>query len=126
MRPSQQRVSCPPGAKEVAQEIGAFRREHPWDNLGAVIEATVTHDVPERAHCTRFRVRGAEDEPIEPGQDDGTGAHRAGLQGDDKRAAVQSPLATGCGSLAQGYELGVPGGVVGDLAYVAPTPDDRP
>ena len=83
---------------------------------------TTSHNEPT---APAFGVVCPEDHPIDPGQHEGAGAHRAGLERDDERAASQPPLAAGRGCCAQRDELGVPGRVAGGLAHVVAPPDDR-
>src|SRR4030095_21917 len=51
-----------------------------------------------------------------PGLDQGTGAHGAGLEGDDQGAAVEAPGAESGGGGAEGLQLGVGGGGALQLA----------
>src|SRR6185436_9301212 len=47
--PSGPRVRCPARAKEVVQQVSAFGRQDAGHHFGAVVEAPVAHDVPQRA-----------------------------------------------------------------------------
>src|SRR5690242_21319214 len=57
-------------------------REHARFNLWAVVQPRVREDVQDAAGSARLRVRGAVDNPRDPGEDDRPGAHRARLEGD--------------------------------------------
>jgi hypothetical protein len=82
-------------------------------------EAGVADEVEQGGDGAGLGVVGAEDQSGHPGLDQGTGAHGAGLEGDDQRAAVEAPGAEGGGGGAEGLQLGVGGGVALPLAAVA-------
>ena len=56
-----------------------------------MIQPGILHEVPQRSREARLRIGGAEHDPVQPRQHGGTGAHRARLQGDRERAAVEAP-----------------------------------
>ena len=74
--------------------------------------------LPERAREPRLRIRRAEHDAVDPREHDGAGAHRARLQRDVERAAVQPPRARDGARLPQRQDLGVRGGVLQALARV--------
>ncbi len=113
------------GAEEVVEERPTLLGEHPGEDLRAVVEPAVADDVPQTADGTGLGVVGAEHHPRHPGEDGRTGAHRAGLEGDDEGAARQAPLPPARGGRTQRDDLGVPGGVAPRLADVVPAPDGR-
>ena len=61
------------------------------DDLGTVVQPTVTHNVPQGADSTRPRLPSPEDDTGHARQHGSTSAHGAGLDGDGQRAAVQAP-----------------------------------
>ena len=63
------------------------------DHLGPVVEAPVADHVPEAADRAGLVVVGPEDHAGHPGQDRGTGAHRARLERHDEGAALEPPAA---------------------------------
>ena len=69
-------------------------------------------------------VPGAEDDAVDARGEDCSGAHGAGFEGDDERAAAQSPRAQGAGGFSQGDDFGVTSGVVVGFAAVPASTDD--
>ena len=94
------------GGEEVAQEGGGLVGQQPRRDLGAMVEPTVAHDVPQGAHGAQLVVVRPEDEAVDPGEHQRSGAHRAGLERDDEGATRQAPLATCGGRGAQRDDLG--------------------
>jgi len=71
-----------------------------------------------------FWIGGAEDEPVDPGQDDGPGAHGAGLQGHVKGATAEPPgFQMFCGG-PEGDDLSVGGGIIQAFRPVIAPGDD--
>lgn len=68
---------------------------------------------------TAFRVGRANDHTTHPGLYQGSGAHRAGFEGDQQGAVVEPPVAAQARCLPQGHQLGMPQGVTIQLAPVA-------
>jgi len=113
------------GREEPVQQGGRLVGQHPAEHLGAVVEPPVAHHVPQGAHGTGARFPGPEHDPVDPGEHRRAGAHRAGLEGDDERAAAEAPvIAVVPGGLAQGEDLGVGGGVAVDDPAVVAGADD--
>ena len=67
---------------------------------------------------------GAEDDAVDARGEDCSGAHGAGFEGDDERAAAQAPGAEGSAGFAQGDDFGVTCGIVVGLAAVPSSADD--
>jgi hypothetical protein len=109
------------GGEEGTEQSGAVAGEDAAVDLDAVGEAGVADEVEQGGDGAGPRVVGGEDEPGDPGLDEGAGAHGARLQGDDQGAAVQAPGPEGGGGDAQGLQLGVGGGIAPLLAAVAAT-----
>ena len=86
--------------------------------------ASVSQHVAQGARRARLRIPRAEDDTVNARGEDCSRAHRAGLKGDDERAARQAPRAERASGLAQRDDLGVAGWVVMTLATVPPSPDD--
>ena len=110
--------------EEGAQLHGGFLGEDAADDLGGVGHAGVAQDVAQGAGCAGLGVPGAEDDAVDARGEDGPGAHGAGLEGDDERAAAQSPRAQGAGGFSQGDDFGVTSGVVVGFAAVPASTDD--
>lgn len=81
-------------SEEVLQDCGAPVFEHASTHLGPVDIPTIANNVPHRPHGARLGLPRPEHEPIEPGEGDRTGAHRAGLQGHRDGATGQAPTIT--------------------------------
>ena len=110
--------SAAPG-KEIPEDGGAFIGQDPGDNLSLVIQAGVTGDIHERAGGPRLVVDGPVDEPLDPCQIDGAGAHGARFDGHVYGAAGQTPAAELFGRLADCQHFSVGSGILPLLALVA-------
>lgn len=107
-------------SEEGVEEGGAVGFEDAAADLGAVVEAAVADDVPEGADGAGLGLPGAEDEAGDAGQDEGAGAHGAGLDGHGEGAALKAPaVAEDGGGGAEGEDLGMGGGVAEALTGVA-------
>ncbi len=109
-------------AEEGVQHGRAFGLEYTPANFGTMVEATVTHHIPQRADRTGLGFPRAEDHAANPGQDQGPGTHRAGFQRHGQRCALQPPTVTvyPCRA-AQRQDLGMRGGVSERLSRIAGT-----
>ena len=87
-------------------------------DLEAMIEAKVLADRIERAEGSGAGVVAAVDHPVDAGVDEGSRAHRAGLEGDVRGEPVEAPTPTVAGGLTEGEHLGVRGGVFEEFAEV--------
>ena len=103
---------------------GGLLGEDSADHLGRVGHAGVAQDVAQGASGTCLRVPRAEDNAVDAGGENGTRAHRARFEGDDERAARQTPGSPGATSLTQRDNFGVTSGIVVRLAAVPPAADD--
>ena len=129
------RSGNPPPARVAAPRLSGARRRRrcsravdssartPWVTVDLVVEAGIGAEVVERARGAGLRVGGAEDQAVDPGGPQGAGAHRARLEGDDQGHAVEAPGAPGRGGVAEAEQLGVGGGVAGQLPLVVAAGD---
>ena len=117
-------VSAAATEEEGTQLHGGLLGEDPANNLGRVGHPGVAQDVAQGTRRARLRVPRAEDDAINAGGENGTRTHRAGLEGDDERAARQAPGSSGATSLTQRNDFGVTCGIVVRLAAVPPAADD--
>jgi len=106
------------GAEELAEDGAAGLGEHAGADRHAVVEAGVVAQREQAAGGAGLGVGGAVDEAGDAGVDEGSGAHRAGLEGDVEGGAVDPPAAGAATGLAQGDDLGVAGRVGVGLAGV--------
>jgi hypothetical protein len=83
-------------------------------------------DVPDGTGSACPRVLGTENETRNAAGEHCARAHCARLEGDDQRAVIEPPVAAGLPCRAQGYNLGMAGGVAADLADIAAAADDGP
>ena len=56
--------------EELVEQRGRLACQDTSNDLGAVVEPSVAHDVPQRAHRARLVVEGTEDDAFDPGDDD--------------------------------------------------------
>ena len=92
-------IRCP--LKKSSSSASDSSASTPADHLGPVVEPAVPDDVPERADGAGLGVVGTEHDAVHAGQHERAGTHRAGLERDHQRAALQPPLAAGPGGLAE-------------------------
>jgi hypothetical protein len=110
--------------KKIAKHRAALIGEEAGDNFNSMVELRVVHDAEDAAAGSGFGVVGGVDEAGDAGVEDGSGAHGAGFEGDVESAAtffckeaIVFERETGG---AEGYDLGVGGGVaVAEDAVVA-------
>jgi hypothetical protein len=76
-----------------------------------VIELRVVHDGEDGSAGTGFGVGGGVDEASDAGVKDGSGAHGAGLEGGVEGAIFEAVVVEVSAGFAEGYDLGVGGGV---------------
>ena len=67
----------------------AFGLEDPGDEFDVVVEPAVLGDVVEAPTGARLEVRCAVDDPMEPGEHRGAGAHDAWLERHHQRVALR-------------------------------------
>ena len=93
--------------EEGSQLHGSLLGEDSADDLGRVRHAGVAQDVAQGSGGTGLGVPGAEDDAINTGGKNRACTHRAGLEGDDERAARQAPGTPGAAGLTQGDDFSV-------------------
>jgi hypothetical protein len=96
-----------PLAEETPQQLGRLLGKSSLLHKHLVIQLRMVHDGQNRARRAGLGIAGSKDQPVKPRMDHGPGAHGAGLQRHIERAAVETIVADGMGSRAQGHELGV-------------------
>jgi hypothetical protein len=92
--------------EELLQQSGTFVAEDAAANGEAVVERRRRY-VNDGAAAAGFRVRGAEDDAFQAGQDRGERAHRARLERYVERASAKPPVAYGGAGFSYGLEFGV-------------------
>lgn len=83
-----------------------------------MVEAGVGGKIIECSGGACFGVGGSVDETAYAGCVEGSGTHRAGLQGGVEGAAGEAPAVESFGGAAEGQEFGVSGRIVCGLAFV--------
>lgn len=111
--------------EEVPQKGRCLILTQPAQHLRPVVEAAVSHDVPQRPHGSCFGVVSAVDQPLHPRQHDRPRTHGARLQRDHEGAGVQPPGPKSLAGRAQREHLCVGGRVARCLASVVGTSDYR-
>jgi hypothetical protein len=86
--------------EEVGEQPATFVGPDAGDDIGLVVEAGVGSKVVERTAGTGLGVGRTEHDPVHPGRQERTGAHGAGLQGDDQGASAQPPAPGAVGRVA--------------------------
>src|SRR5882724_7684874 len=84
----------------------------------------MVHDREDRATSAGFGVGGGVDEATDAGVEDGSGAHGAGLEGGVEGAVFEAVVVERAAGFAEGYELGVCGGVAVAEDSVLASADD--
>ena len=107
----------PFGGEIFLQDERALFLQYAADHLGAVVEPHGV-EVKEAAEGTGFGVGGAIIDAVQPGVDDRSGAHGAGLQRDIELRAGEPPALELFGGLQDGQQLGMRTGVLLGLAPV--------
>src|SRR4029078_1800215 len=79
----------------------------------------VLHEVAEGTGEPRLGIGGAEHDPVDPGEYDRPGAHRAWLERDVERAPVEAPRSDRLGCCSQREHLRMRSGVASQLSLVA-------
>src|SRR4029453_3479781 len=97
----------------------AFGLEDAAAYLDPMVEARITNNVEKRADRTGLLIEGAEDQPCDPSQHEGAGAHGAWLESDDKGQPRQPPRSQPPGRLPQREKLGVCSRIMPDLPLIA-------
>lgn len=110
--------------EEVLEEGGAVVAEDSAVDFYGVVEFLVAEDVVDAADCSCFFFPGSHDEGGDAGEEDGSGAHEAGFEGDGEGAAVEPPGAEVLGGLADGDDFGVGAGVFVCFSAVVAGADD--
>ena len=113
-------------SKEGAQYIAAFMLHEPGVEPRLVVEPPIFEQVHQGAAATGFGVGRAIVHLVDAGEDDGAGAHGAGLEGDVETRAFKPPALEVGGGLGDGQDLGMGGGVLEDFALVVGFADDLP
>ena len=100
------------GEKKVAEHGAALFGEEAGGYFDFVIQLGMVHDGEDAAAGSGLGVGGGVDEATDAGVEDGSGAHGTGFEGDVEGAVVEAVVAEVKASLAEGYDLGMGGGVV--------------
>src|SRR5579859_2224065 len=111
--------AAPAGGEELAEQIAALGGEHAAEDLRLVVKPTVPEHIPERTDRAGFGILGAEDHPVEAGQGNRAGTHRARLKRHDKSEPGQPPAPGTHGGRADGNDLRVRGGVLVGFPAIA-------
>ncbi len=106
------------GVEEVPQQLSTFVGQYAAQNVRSMVQPPIAYDVPQRSDCAGFVVVSAEDQSVDPRQDEGTAAHGARLQRDGERAAREPPGTEPLRRSAQRQHLGVSGWVGVGLSRV--------
>lgn len=85
-----------------------------------MVGTRIGRQIQTTAQGTPLRITGAVDHPPHACLHQGTGAHRTGLQGDQKGAGIETPVPEALGRLPQGHQLGMAEGILIALAPVTP------
>ena len=119
--------------EEALKDLRALRAQDIVQDLGLVVEVRILQDVEEGPAAAGLGAGRADHDAVDPGLDDGAGAHLAGLQGAVEGAALQPPVAELLTGLTDAGDLGVGQcGLVRVAAVVAAgddlslVDDDRP
>jgi len=84
-----------------------------------MVGAGIGRQVEAAAQGAPLGIAGAEDDPAHAGLDQGTGAHRAGFQGDQQAAVVEPPVPPQGRRLTQGHQFRMAEGILMAMAPVA-------
>lgn len=77
--------------EEVVEQRSALICEDTAPDLRAMIQPTVTNDIPQRPDRTRLRLPRAEHNSVDTCENERARAHRAGFEGDGQGEPVQVP-----------------------------------
>ena len=110
--------------KKVTQQFGALFLEYSRAHLQAMIEARVAGNIEKRAARPGFLVPRAEHQTRNARQPQRPGAHRAGLQRDVQRDAVETPSVQVLCSFPQSENFGVCRRVAVAFAAIVAATDD--
>lgn len=117
-----------PAAKvteEITQHRCAFFPADAGGQPYLMIQARVRREIIKRPGGAALGVITAENDPFEPGEDNGPHAHEARLQRHVQSCARQTPVCRPAGSLPDGDHFGMGGGIVATLAEVVPPANHR-
>ncbi len=98
-------------AEKVGEEGAALVCEEAGGEFDFVVELGVVHDAEDAAAGSGFGVGCGVDEAGDAGVEDGSGAHGAGFEGGVEGAVFEAVVAEVKAGLAEGYDLGVGGGI---------------
>jgi len=101
------------GAKEIGEHGAAFAGKDAFCNFSAMVKRGVVHDGEGGATGASLGIARSKDEARDASVEDGSGAHGAGLEGAEERAAEKAIVGEREAGGAQGDNFGVGGGVVG-------------
>ena len=99
--------SLPFPTEEILQPGAAFGGEHPRGYRRVMVQSSIREEIHHAAARSRLGIRRAEHQPGDPGVDDRSGAHRAGLESHMQLATGQAVVARVRGSFAQRQDLRV-------------------
>jgi hypothetical protein len=111
-------------AKEIGEHRATFFGEDAFGNFCAMVERGMVHDGEHGAAGAGLGVARGEDEARDARMEDGSGAHGAGLEGAEERAAEQAIVVECEASSAEGYDFRVGGGVVGTEDLIVADAED--
>src|SRR5665213_2229091 len=97
---------------------GGFVREHPVDDVDAMVHGGRSEYIDDRPRCPYLRIAATEHQPLDARRRQRAGAHRTRLLGDVERTA-DAPAAERSGGRADGEHLGVRGRIRAPLLLVA-------
>src|SRR5207249_5509284 len=109
----------PPAGEELPDQVRGAIRQDAARHVESMVEARLLQQVPERTGEPRLGVRSAEDNSVRPSEDDGSGAHRARLDGDVDRASLEVPPPRSFRGAPEREDLGMGGGILRPLALIA-------
>lgn len=102
-----------PGPEEGAQQLAAFLCQEPPFATRMVVEALIRgQQVESPPGGSALGIGGAEHQPLDPGVDNGPGAHDARLQGDIEGRSWQPVVPDPARGLTEGQDLGMGTGVM--------------
>jgi hypothetical protein len=100
-----------PLEKKVGEHLAALFGEKAGCDFDFVVELGVVHDGKDRAAGPGFGVGRGVDEAADAGVEDGSGAHGAGFERGVEGAVFEAVVRESAAGFAEGYDLGVGGGV---------------
>jgi len=106
------------------QRSGVLSKET-WGYVDGVIEFGMAEDFEAGPEGAAFRIVGGVDKPGNARQDNGSGAHGAGLESDVKSGAAKAVVVEKASTLADHDDFSVGGGIVVANGAIAGASEDR-